>query len=192
VYHIHHTVGDLTSVNGLHIHLRPSFLANKRTTVQNSATRTGSIIRHSFLPGFHSPPLDLNPQDHHPASKPAPPPSLSHSRLPSSKSTQLLISSLNKIRDQFFRVRPGPEISTFQVLTALLWQATVRVTYSHLPEDEPIGIGLAVNGRTRAPTVAMARDRFYGDFNPSVCVSLSRDRSSIRTLLSLRAPSRRS
>ena len=50
----------------------------------------------------------------------------------------------------------------------------VRVALSHLPEDEPINIGLAVNGRERAPTRAMAQDRFYGNFNPFVCVSLSR------------------
>ena len=64
--------------------------------------------------------------------------------------------------------------TTFQVLAALLWQAVVNVALSHLPEDEPINIGLAVNGRERAPTRAMAQDRFYGNFNPFVCVSLSR------------------
>jgi len=31
-----------------------------------------------------------------------------------------------------------------------------------------------VNGRVRAPTDAMAQDRYYGNFNPAVCVSLPR------------------
>ena len=67
-----------------------------------------------------------------------------------------------------------PTVTTFQVLAALMWQATVRVAFSHLPEGEEISFGLAVNGRGRAPTRAMVQDRFYGNFNPAVCVSLSR------------------
>ena len=68
----------------------------------------------------------------------------------------------------------APGVTTFQVLTALLWQSMVRVSFSHLPEDEAIDIGLAVNGRERAPTRSMAQDRFYGNFNPAVCASLPR------------------
>lgn len=67
-----------------------------------------------------------------------------------------------------------PSVTTFQVLTALLWQATVRVALSHLSEDEFISLGLAVNGRERAPSYAMVQDRYYGNFNPAVCVSLPR------------------
>ena len=66
----------------------------------------------------------------------------------------------------------GPKVTTFQVLTALLWQATVRVTLSHLQEEEVINLGLAVNGRERAPTRAMVQDRYFGNFIPAVCVSL--------------------
>jgi hypothetical protein len=68
----------------------------------------------------------------------------------------------------------SPNVTTFQVLTAALWQATVRVTLSHLPEDETINLGLAVNGRERAPNYRMVRDRYFGNFNPAVCVSLPR------------------
>ncbi|KAF9789193.1 transferase family-domain-containing protein [Thelephora terrestris] len=63
-------------------------------------------------------------------------------------------------------------VTTFQVLAALMWQAISRVAFFHLPEDEEINFGLAVNGRERAPTRAMVHDRFYGNFNPAVCVSL--------------------
>jgi hypothetical protein len=45
---------------------------------------------------------------------------------------------------------------------------------SHLPEDEAINIGLAFNGRERTPTRAKVQDRFYGNFNPTLCVSLPR------------------
>jgi hypothetical protein len=51
---------------------------------------------------------------------------------------------------------------------------TVRVALSHLPDDKAINIGLAVNGQERAPTHAMAQDRFYGNSNPAVCASLPR------------------
>ena len=69
-----------------------------------------------------------------------------------------------------------PNVTTFQILAALMWQATARVSFSHLPEDGVINFGLAVNGRERAPTRAMVEDRFYGNFNPAVCVSLPRGR----------------
>ena len=81
---------------------------------------------------------------------------------------------LTQIKNVVNSSAPSPNVSTFQVLTALLWQATARVSLSHLPEDELINLGLAVNGRERAPTRAMAQDRFYGNFNPAVCVSLPR------------------
>jgi hypothetical protein len=81
---------------------------------------------------------------------------------------------LTHIKNSINSSASTPSVTTFQVLTALLWQATVRVALSHLPEDEPINLGLAVNGRERAPTRAMVQDRFYGNFNPAVCVSLSR------------------
>lgn len=80
---------------------------------------------------------------------------------------------ITQIKNAINSSASSPGVSTFQVLTALLWQATVRVAFSHLPEDEPINIGLAVNGRERAPTRAMVQDRFYGNFNPAVCVSLT-------------------
>lgn len=70
----------------------------------------------------------------------------------------------------------SPNVTTFQVLTALLWQATVRVALFHLPEDEIIDLGLAINGRERAPNPAMVQDRYCGNFNPAVCVSLPRGR----------------
>ena len=50
----------------------------------------------------------------------------------------------------------------------------VRVALSDLQEDELINLGLAVNGRERAPAQAMVQNRYYGNFNPTVCVSLSR------------------
>jgi hypothetical protein len=81
---------------------------------------------------------------------------------------------LTQIKNAINSSSSTPNVTTFQVLTALLWQATARVALSHLPEDEVINIGLAVNGRERAPTRAMAQDRFYGNFNPAVCVSLPR------------------
>jgi hypothetical protein len=81
---------------------------------------------------------------------------------------------LTQIKNAINSSASTPNVTTFQVLTALLWQATARVALSHLPEDEAINIGLAVNGRERAPTRAMAQDRFYGNFNPAVCVSLPR------------------
>lgn len=46
----------------------------------------------------------------------------------------------------------APGISTLQVLTALLWKSMVCVALSHLPEDEVINIGLAVNSQERTPT----------------------------------------
>ena len=81
---------------------------------------------------------------------------------------------LAQIKNAINSSASAPGVSTFQVLTALLWQSMVRVALSHLPEDEAINIGLAVNGRERAPTRAMVQDRFYGNFNPAVCVSLTR------------------
>ena len=81
---------------------------------------------------------------------------------------------LNQIKNALNASASAPAVSTFQVLTALLWQAIGRVAFSSLPEDEAINLGLAVNGRERAPTRAMAQDRFYGNFNPAVCVSLPR------------------
>ena len=81
---------------------------------------------------------------------------------------------LSQIKNAINSSASSPDVTTFQVLTALLWQATVRIALSHLPEDEVINLGLAVNGRERAPTRAMAEDRFYGNFNPAVCVSLPR------------------
>ena len=81
---------------------------------------------------------------------------------------------LTQIKNAINSSASNPGVSTFQVLSALLWQAVVRVALSHLPEDEPINLGLAVNGRQRAPTRAMVEDRFYGNFNPAVCVSLPR------------------
>ena len=84
--------------------------------------------------------------------------------------TQKLVQIKNAINSS----ASNPGVSTFQVLASLLWQAVARVAFSHLPEDEPINIGLAVNGRERAPTRAMVQDRFYGNFNPAVCASLPR------------------
>lgn len=81
---------------------------------------------------------------------------------------------LTQIKNSINSSASSPGLSTFQVLTALLWQSTVRVSLSHLPEDEQVNLGLAVNGRERAPTRAMAQDRFYGNFNPAVCVTLPR------------------
>jgi len=81
---------------------------------------------------------------------------------------------LTQIKNAINSSASSPAVTTFQVLTALLWQATVRVGLSHLPEDQMINLGLAVNGRERAPTRAMANDRYYGNFNPAVCVSLPR------------------
>ena len=81
---------------------------------------------------------------------------------------------LTQIKNSINSSASAPGVSTFQALTALMWQAVVRVAFSHLPEDELINLGLAVNGRERAPTRAMAQDRFYGNFNPAVCVSLPR------------------
>lgn len=81
---------------------------------------------------------------------------------------------LTQIKNVINSSAQGPNVTTFQVLTALLWQATVRVALSHLPEDEVIDLGLAVNGRERAPNHAMVQDRYYGNFNPAVCVSLPR------------------
>lgn len=81
---------------------------------------------------------------------------------------------LTQIKDAINSSASKPGVSTFQVLTALLWQAVARVALSNLPEDEPINLGLAVNGRARAPNRAMVEERFYGNFNPAVCVSLPR------------------
>jgi len=81
---------------------------------------------------------------------------------------------LTQVKNAINSSASSPGVSTFQVLTALLWQATVRVSFSHLPEDEVIKIGLAVNGRERAPTRDMVNDHFYGNINPAVCVSIPR------------------
>ncbi|KAF9643109.1 hypothetical protein BDM02DRAFT_3123852, partial [Thelephora ganbajun] len=81
---------------------------------------------------------------------------------------------LTQIKNAINSSASTPSVTTFQVLTALLWQATVRVALSHLPEDETINLGVAVNGRERAPTRAMVQDHFFGNFNPAVCVSLTR------------------
>jgi len=81
---------------------------------------------------------------------------------------------LTQIKNAINSSASTPNVTTFQVLTSLLWQAMARVALSHLPEDEVVNLGLAVNGRERAPTRAMVQDRFYGNFNPAVCVSLSR------------------
>jgi len=48
------------------------------------------------------------------------------------------------------------------------------VSLSHLPGDKAINIGLAVNGRERALTRVMVQGRCYENFNPTVCVSLTR------------------
>jgi hypothetical protein len=82
---------------------------------------------------------------------------------------------LTQIKNAINFSAPSPNVTTFQVLTALLWQATVRVALSHLPDDEVIDLGLAVNGRERAPAYRTDQDRYYGNFNPAVCVSLSRE-----------------
>ena len=81
---------------------------------------------------------------------------------------------LTQIKNAINASASSPGVSTFQVLTALLWQSLARVAFSHMPEDESISLGLAVNGRERAPTRAMAQDHYYGNFNPFVCVSLPR------------------
>lgn len=81
---------------------------------------------------------------------------------------------LAQIKNAINSSAPSPNVTTFQVLSALLWQATARVALCHLPDDEVINLGLAVNGRERAPTRAMVQNRYYGNFNPAVCVSLQR------------------
>ena len=45
---------------------------------------------------------------------------------------------------------------------------------SHCLKDEAINLGLAGNGRERAPTRAMVQDCFYGNFNLAICVPLRR------------------
>jgi len=81
---------------------------------------------------------------------------------------------LTQIKNAINSSASSPNITTFQVLTALLWQATARVALSHLPEDEVVNLGLAANGRKRVPNRAMVEDHYYGNFNPGVCVSLPR------------------
>jgi len=105
------------------------------------------------------------PPDHPPPPFPLPQPTdLVHIYTTTQKLTQ--------IKNSINASGSSPDVTTFQVLTALLWQATICITSRHLPEDEAVNLGLAVNGREHVPTRGMAEDRFYGSFNPTVSVSL--------------------
>lgn len=172
---IHHVVGDLASVmdftyayarrfaNKPYLATVPKdWSRNPLKYFDTPSSRVSSLPLLNAIPGITVLPLN----------RPPPP-----SPLPEPIDLVQIYTTTHKltqIKNSIGFSASGLSVTTFQVLTALLWQATARVVLCHLPEDEVVNLGLAVNGRGRAPTSAMVQDRYYGNFNPAVCVSLPR------------------
>jgi len=172
---VHHVAGDLTSTMAFTYAYARRFAGKPfHATVPKTWLRqplkyfdTPSCPVSTLTPLTSVPGLMILPPNQPPPPFPAPEPT---DLVQIYTTTQKLTQIKNAINSS----ASSPDITTFQVLTALLWQATVRVAFSQMPEDEVLNLGLAVNGRKRAPTNAMIEDHYYGNFNPSVCVSLPR------------------
>jgi len=161
--------------SGLCLRLRPPFRqqAVPVNRSRNLVARAIQVFQHSIRTCVLPPTHDVNPRYHHSLSRLASP------SLPSPRANWPRPNVHNNPEthpdqksDQLFRISSRRQHSSGSHRSPVAIHG--RVALSHLPEDEAINIGLAVNGRERVLTRAMARDSFYENYNPAACVSLTR------------------